>query len=265
MVKATSSIGPLRPISTTSATDPIYAAIERHRIAEREYGDVLTAQGKLEMELPKELQQSNIDVSGEHIVETDDPRWIAIEHLSWGACEKTVECSSGLMEIRPTTLEGLKALLRYVTDFLGDDADVSRGILANATKAFETVWPGEPVEETESGETESGVSEFGDAYAEWLDARAGVAKMDAKGYAAADDPDPDAVADQMMARLRMAEHRLAFMPAILPYQMIEKFETLEAMISQRERDGYPNDNRHMLMLSSVKADLYRFRLERKQV
>jgi hypothetical protein len=37
------------------------------------------------------------------------------------------------------------------------------------------------------------------------------------------------------------------------------------MISQRERDGYPNDNRHMLMLSSVKADLYRFRLERKQV
>jgi hypothetical protein len=51
MVKATSSIGPLRPISTTSA-DPIYAAIERHRIAERDYGDILTEQGKLEQERP---------------------------------------------------------------------------------------------------------------------------------------------------------------------------------------------------------------------
>lgn len=128
-------------------TDPILAAIERHRVAEREFGEVLTKKGKLEAELPEKLQQSKIDVSGEHIVETDDPRWIAIERKSWDACNKTVECSTDLMETRPTTLNGLKALLRYSTEFLGDDTDVSRGILENAAKAIDTVTTGEPATE----------------------------------------------------------------------------------------------------------------------
>jgi hypothetical protein len=153
MVKATSSIGPLRPISTTSvAEDPIFAAIERHRVAEREYGDILTEQGKLEQELPKHLQQSDIDVSGEHIVETDDPRWIAIERASWEACNKTVECGRDLTEMRPTTLDGVKALLRYMTDFIGDDLDVTNGVLANVAKALEsnTLDCDPPVEEPQS-------------------------------------------------------------------------------------------------------------------
>jgi hypothetical protein len=41
-------------------TDPIFAAIERHRVAEREYGEVLTEQNKLEKELPVQLRQSHI-------------------------------------------------------------------------------------------------------------------------------------------------------------------------------------------------------------
>jgi hypothetical protein len=242
-------------------TDPIFAAIERHRVAEREFGDAITAQNKLEEELPKHLRESHINAEEERIVETDDPRWKVATCAHWYALEKEEECAQALLNIRPTTLEGLLALLRYA-----DGCDAGRDwpdqIASAAAEALEAIKSGEPVEETEAGETKSGVSEFGDAYAEWLDARANVAKMDAKGYDAADLE--DAVADQIMARLRTAEHRLAFVPAILPYQMIEKFETLEAMISQRERDGYPKDNRHMLMLSSVKADLYRFRLERRQ-
>jgi hypothetical protein len=120
-------------------TDPIFAAIERHRAAEREFGDVLTEKGKLEKELPKELRRSNIDAHGEHIVETDDPRWIATERAVDKSSEKTVECSTALVETRPTTIQGLRALLRYVADFIGDDADVSRGILENAANALETV------------------------------------------------------------------------------------------------------------------------------
>jgi hypothetical protein len=246
-------------MSQATNTDPIFAAIERHRVAERKYGEVLTEQGKLETELPKELQQSEINVSGEHIVETDDPRWIANVRKGWSACEKTVECSTALIETRPTTLDGLKALLRSSTDFLGDDTDVSRGILENAAKAIDTVTAGEPAEEPDSHK-----DKFGRAYQELFEARAGVEKLNAGGYGL--DDDSDDVCDALNDRVRTAELQLACLPAILPHQLVNKFETLETMISQRERIGRPFDNRHMLMLASVKADLYqfRFRMERRE-
>jgi hypothetical protein len=123
-------------MSKTTNTDPIFAAIERHKAAEQAYGDVLTQKGELEKELPKEFQQSSIDAHGERIVETDDPRWIANQRKGWNACKTAYECSTALVETPPTTLEGLKALLRYSTDFLGEDAAVSRGILENAAKAI---------------------------------------------------------------------------------------------------------------------------------
>jgi hypothetical protein len=169
------------------------------------------------------------------------------------AMEKEGECAQALLDIRPTTLEGLLALLRYA-----EKADAGRDwpdeIASAAAEALEAIERGESVEETESG-----VSEFGDAYAEWLDARASVAKLNCKGYALPDVENPDAVMDRTIGRVRAAEHRLAFVPAILSYQLVEKFEALAAMMSDRERDGRPNDNRHMLMLASVKGDLYRFR------
>jgi hypothetical protein len=154
-VKATSSIGPLRPISTTSvADDPIFAAIERHRIAEREYGDILSQQSKMEEELPKHLRQSDIRplMGVNNVVETDDLRWIVAERKSQEAGEKTAECGRALVETRPTTLEGVKALLRYVTEFIGDDLDVTNGVLANVAKALEsnTLDCDPPVEEPQS-------------------------------------------------------------------------------------------------------------------
>jgi hypothetical protein len=33
------------------------------------------------------------------------------------------------------------------------------------------------------------------------------------------------------------------------------------MLSDREQNGRPNDNRHMLMFASVKGDLWRFNLQ----
>jgi hypothetical protein len=201
-------------MSKATNTDPIYAAIERHRVAEREYGDILTEQGKLEKELPKELRQSNIDVHGKHIVETDDPRWIAIERKSWDACNKTVECSTALVETRPTTLEGLKALLRYATDFLGDDTDVSRGILENAAKAIETVTADEPAEGPVSEpaeERDSNETKFGRAYQELFEARADIQKLNAGGYGSDDDSDDvcDALIDGGGLQLKCVRHRRA--------------------------------------------------------
>jgi hypothetical protein len=248
-------------MSKATNTDPIFAAIERHRVAEREFGEVLTRRNKLEKELPEDLRQTDIRprMDVKNIVETDDPRWIAAERAVDKSSEKTVACSTALVETRPTTLEGLKALLRYSTDFLGDDTDVSRGILENAAKAIDTVTPGEAAEEPDSHQ-----GKFGRAYQELFEARAGVEKLNAGGYGL--DDDSDDVCDALNERVRTAELQLACLPAILPHQFVNKFETLETMISQRERIGCPFDNRHMLMLASVKADLYqfRFRMERRE-
>jgi hypothetical protein len=247
--------------------DPIFAAIERHRIAERELGGVVTEQGKLEDELPKHLRQSDIrpacDINT--VVETDDPRWIAAERARVAASEKESECADALLEVRPTTLAGLMNLLRYA-----DSCDAGRdwpdsvasaaaealeqivGADASAAKALEALTPGGPIEEADPH-----ASRFGKALQEWFEALAIEAKLNAGGYAAAEDP--DGAIDAVLGRLQAAEHRLAFLPAILPYQLVNKFEVLETMISKRERDGYPADSRHLLMLTSVKADLYRLR------
>jgi hypothetical protein len=40
------------PNTTSRASDPIFAAIERHKAAEQAYGDAITLTDKLENELP---------------------------------------------------------------------------------------------------------------------------------------------------------------------------------------------------------------------
>jgi hypothetical protein len=251
-------------MSKATNADPIFAAIERHRVAEREFGEILSHRNKLEQELPKHLRQTDIRprMGVNNIVETDDPNWIAAERSVYQISEKTAECSTALVETRPTTLEGLKALLRYSTDFLGDDTDISRGILENAAKAIETVTADEPaeapVDEPAEG-PDSDKSKFGRAYQELFEARACLEKLNAGGYDP--DDDPDGTCDALLDRLRAAELQLASLPAALGYQLVNKFEVLETMISERERNGRPFDNRHMLMLASVKGDLYDFRIE----
>jgi hypothetical protein len=126
-----------------------------------------------------------------------------------------VACSTALVETRPTTLEGLKALLRYTTDFLGDDTDVSRGILVNAAKALDTVTAGEPAEEPDSNK-----AKFGRAYQELFEARASMEKLNAGGYDS--DDDPDGVCDALVDRVRTAELQLVTLPAILSYQLVNK-------------------------------------------
>jgi hypothetical protein len=91
-----------------------------------------------------------------------------------------------------------------------------------------------------------------------FEARACLEKLNAGGYDP--DDDPDGTCDALLDRVRAAELELICLPAALGYQLINKFEVLETMISERERNGCPFDNRHMLMLASVKADLYEFEI-----
>jgi hypothetical protein len=91
-----------------------------------------------------------------------------------------------------------------------------------------------------------------------FEARACLERLNAGGYDP--DDDPDGTCDALLDRVRTAELELICLPAALGYQLINKFEVLETMISERERNGQPFDNRHMLMLASVKADLYEFKI-----
>jgi hypothetical protein len=91
---------------------------------------------------------------------------------------------------------------------------------------------------------------FASAYAEWMEATATVAKMDA-GSGGMEDEEADAAVE----RLAASERQLIFTPASCGPQMLAKFEVLEKMLSDRDHNGRTYENRHMLMFTSVKADL----------
>ena len=110
-------------------------------------------------------------------------------------------------------------------------------------------------------EADPDLSRFGKAYLEWVEARAELAKINVRGYVKVGTPDPDGVCDRIMDRVGAAERELAFHSARDYHELIEKFDALLAMISDRERTGYPNDSRHLLMLSSFGADLHRARFQ----
>ena len=50
----------------------------------------------------------------EHIVETDDPRWIAAEENTLQTSDVMDDRACDLVNIKPTTIAGLAALLIYV-------------------------------------------------------------------------------------------------------------------------------------------------------
>jgi hypothetical protein len=138
MVKATSSIEPLRPISTTNATDPVYAAIETHKAADRAHRDAITLTDKLQMELPRHLRQSDIRAGVSKIVETDDPRWIVAEQAEQDTCEESVSVADATMGTRPTTLQGAIAFLRHSHEFR-DNYDWVLAASKSAAEALETI------------------------------------------------------------------------------------------------------------------------------
>jgi hypothetical protein len=92
---------------------------------------------------------------------------------------------------------------------------------------------------------------FASAYAEWMEATATVSKMDAGSISGMEDEEANAACD----RLAAAERQLIFTAAVHGPQLLAKLEVLEKMLSDREQAGRTYDNRHMLMFTSVKADL----------
>jgi hypothetical protein len=101
---------------------------------------------------------------------------------------------------------------------------------------------------------------WGEAYAEWLGARAAAAKQNIEIHSPGPlSEDADEQIDKILDRIKAAEHRLIQAPVTMGWQLLQKFEVLQAIIMERERDGKPADGRHLMMLSSFHLDLMQFR------
>lgn len=96
--------------AAVAATDPIFAAIENHRAKQAALERVVALESDLEQQLPVELRQSI--VRHEPVV-GDDPRWLASLTAIDDAITQEGHAADDLVDILPTTLAGVIALLEY--------------------------------------------------------------------------------------------------------------------------------------------------------
>jgi hypothetical protein len=111
---ATAPASPLDPanVSPVSA-DPIFAAIETHKAAVVAVESQVSVHSELERSLPREKRESSVDAFEEKIVATDDPRWIECERAVIRSFDAETDAACALLDVRPTTIAGVLALLHY--------------------------------------------------------------------------------------------------------------------------------------------------------
>ena len=106
------------------APDPIFAAIEAHRVAKAKFAAVALECAELEELLPIERRQSCIapEPHGMLIVASDDPRWIRntgnFQHLN----DAETDAAIALVSSEKLTRAGALALLRYALELEANDS-----------------------------------------------------------------------------------------------------------------------------------------------
>jgi hypothetical protein len=98
-------------------TDPIFAAIEKHRQLGVAFEAKLTEQSELERVLPDELTRSCLSYHTPTIVETDAPEWIAAERAVHAIHDAESVAICEMAGVVPTTLAGVGALLSYAAEY----------------------------------------------------------------------------------------------------------------------------------------------------
>jgi hypothetical protein len=93
--------------------DPIFAAIEGHRASALAVRAEVDVHCRLERDLPRDARRSSVTTWEEKIVETDDRRWIESERAVFAAFKAETDAACTLVNVLPTTLAGVIALLQY--------------------------------------------------------------------------------------------------------------------------------------------------------
>jgi hypothetical protein len=105
--------------SSGAEADPIFALIAAHRRAIAASNDAVATEINLDACLAAERRRSRITAQGETIVESDDPRWLAAGRARMEAWNSVDDSAIALLNIEPTTLAGIEALLRHFSGLEG--------------------------------------------------------------------------------------------------------------------------------------------------
>lgn len=119
-ISAMLSAGSMSAVIQVQAIDPIFAAIAAHRIAYHEHYAAVTRQSLLEDILPDAVTKSFITAFDRKIVKTDDARWIASVKKVDKASDEMDAAAQVMVRLKPTTLAGVAALLRYAAEHVAD-------------------------------------------------------------------------------------------------------------------------------------------------
>lgn len=114
-----------------SNEDPVFSAIINHKIARCEEAAAVATQDILEVGLPTELRQSDINAGQRNIVKTDDQRWIACQKKVMRTCDATDSAAWAILTNPPTTPQGVSALMTYVNEFEEQGDIWTDGFIAN--------------------------------------------------------------------------------------------------------------------------------------
>lgn len=112
MLVSTAIAGTIMP-SQAGTPDPIFAAIDAHKVTKAAFCSVLHEASALEEAIPLTLRQSFIDPEDMLIVETDDPRWIENTRQVHRLSDAETDAACALVSVKPTTMAGVIALLQY--------------------------------------------------------------------------------------------------------------------------------------------------------
>lgn len=97
------------------APDPIFTAIEAHRRTFKAFGALADQWDALTEIVPRERRQTSM--RDEYVTASDDPRWIAFCHSSRAVRERDLAAEKALVDIVPTTMAGVAALLEYSAEY----------------------------------------------------------------------------------------------------------------------------------------------------
>ncbi|WP_457489064.1 hypothetical protein [Tardiphaga sp. P5_C10] len=120
MMVSASLVGTAIPSQTRRASaaeaDPIFAAIEAHKVAHSAVYRACEIYNDLDVRLPAEVCKSSITEWERKIVKTDAPEWIAATIGQHSAHEAESAAALDLINVVPTTTQGVAALLQYVVE-----------------------------------------------------------------------------------------------------------------------------------------------------